>query len=402
MTEALVEKVSLVRKHRQAKLVAKGVKFSSKGKSYLVKAKKEIILSAGAFGSPQILELSGIGSPKILKENRIKVLYPNENVGENLQDHMMVPLGFEVADGQVTAEAFQDVKIFNAAFAQYIQNRTGPLSTGLCSSALLSYEQILLGPSKKKTPKGLEEALAFSRRAGHPGLAYQYELTRAKLLDPAEAVAQHIFTALGFTPSLGDNPRAYFGNTSPGSYLTLLGVIEHPFSRGSVHINSSNPFSYPRIDPNYLGAEVDLEVFADIMLHLQTIARAEPLASLLKNKGHVFQPGYFELDESNVRAHIKNTQNSEYHPCGTCSMSPRGKGGVVNERLRVYGTSNLRVVDASIFPLQVRANRKCPVTSSMAFCGSKVSGTDIGLNIVQSLVYAVAEKAADLIKEDAS
>lgn len=351
--------------------MAEGVKFSSKGKSYLVKARKEIILSAGAFGSPQILELSGIGSPKILRENRIKVLYPNENVGENLQDHMMVPLGFEVADGQVTAEAFRDVKIFNDALGQYIQNRTGPLSTGLCSSALLSYEQILLGPPKKKIPKGLEEALACGRRAGHPGLAYQYELTRAKLLDPTEAVAQHVFTALGFTPSLGDNPRAYFGNTSPGSYLTLLGVIEHPFSRGSVHINSSNPFSYPRIDPNYLGAEVDLEVFADIMLHLQTVARAEPLASLLKNRGHVFQPGYFELNQSNVRAHIKNTQNSEYHPCGTCSMSPRGKGGVVNERLRVYGTSNLRVVDASIFPLQVRANRKFPVLSSMASVARK-------------------------------
>lgn len=347
-------------------LVADGVKFRTKGKSYIVKAKKEIILSAGTFGSPQILELSGIGSPRILKKNGIKVLYPNENVGENLQDHMLVPLGFEVADGQITAEALRDVKIFNDALAQYTQNRTGPLSTGLSSSALLSYEQILLGPHKKKIPKGLDEVLAFSRRAGHPGLARQYELTREKLLDPTEAVAQHAFTASGFTPSLGDNPRAYIGTTSPGSYLTLLGILEHQFSRGSVHINSSNPFAYPRIDPNYLGADVDLEVFADIMLHLQTIARAEPLASLLKKKGHVFQPGYFELTKSNVRAHIKNTQNSEYHPCGTCSMSPRGTGGVVNERLRVYGTSNLRVVDASIFPLHVRANRKFPLLCYVA------------------------------------
>lgn len=382
--------------------MAEGIKFSSKGKSYLVKARKEVILSAGAFGSPQILELSGIGSPKILKENGIKILYPNENVGENLQDHMMVPLGFEVADGQVTAEALRDVKVFNDVLAQYIQNGTGPLSTGICSSALLSYEQILLGGQKKKIPKGLEEALAFSRRAGHPGLAQQYELTRAKLLDPTEAVAQHVFVALGLTPSLGDNSRAYFGTTSPGSYFTLLGIVEHPFSRGSVHINSSNPFSYPRIDPNYLGAEVDLEVLADIMLHLQSIARAEPLASLLKKKGQVFQPSYFELNESNVRAHIKNTQNSEYHPCGTCSMSPRGKGGVVNERLRVYGTSNLRVVDASIFPLQVQANREFILTCSIGLCRPRVSGTDTDSNIVQSLVYAVAEKAADMLKEDAS
>lgn len=135
-------------------------------------------------------------------------------------------------------------------------------------------------------------------------------------------------------------------------------MLEHPFARGSVHIQSSNPIIYPQIDPNYLGAEIDLEVMADVMLQLQSVARAEPLASLLKNKGHVFQPGYFELNNSNVRAFIQNTLNSQYHPCGTCSMSPRGQGGVVDERLRVYGTSNLRVIDASIIPLLVRANRK--------------------------------------------
>ena len=345
------------RKYRQAKLVADGVKFSIKGKSYIVKARKEIILSAGAFGSPQILELSGIGSPKILKENGIKVLYSNENVGENLQDHMMVPLGFEVADGQFTGEALRDEKIFNDALAQYIKNHTGPLSAGACSSALLSYEQLLLGPFKKKIPKGLDQLRTLSLQAGHPGLAHQYQLTREKLLDPTEATAQHIFVVLGLDPSRGNDAKAYLGTTLPGSYFTILGVLEHQFSRGSVHIKSSNPFTHPRIDPNYLGADADLEVLADIMLHLQTIARAEPLASLLKEKGQVFQPGYFELNESNVRAHIKSTQNSEYHPCGTCTMSPRRKGGVVDERLRVYGTSNLRVVDASIFPLQVRANR---------------------------------------------
>lgn len=358
LTEAFVEKVSFIRQDGQAKLVADGVKFRNNGKSYVVRARKEIILSAGAFGSPQILELSGIGSPKILKENGIQVLYPNEHVGENLQDHLMVPLGFEAADGQITGEVFRDQKFFDDALAQYIKNHTGPLSVGLCSSALLSYEQILPPSQKKKIPKGLDQVLSFSRQADHAGQAQQYQLTREKLLDPREATTQHVFVASGFSPSSGDDPKAYFGNVSPGSYFTLFGVLEHQFSRGSVHINSSNPFAHPQIDPNYLGAVVDLEVLADIMLHLQSIARAEPLASLLKRKGHVFQPGYFELNESNVRTHIKNAQNSEYHPCGTCSMSPREKGGVVDERLRVYGTSNLRVVDASIFPLQVRANRK--------------------------------------------
>lgn len=402
MTEALVEKVLFVRKDSQAKLVADGVRFATKGKSYVVKAKKEILLSAGVFGSPQILELSGIGSPRILKENKIKLLYANENVGENLQDHMLVPLGFEVADGQITGEAFRDEKVFNDALAQYIKNHTGPLSTGVCSSALLSYEQLLFAPKQNKIPKGLDQLSILSRQAGHPGLAHQYQLTRDKLLDPGEATAQHVFLTIGLTPLQGAIPKLLFGTTSPGSYLTLLGVLEHQFSRGSVHINSSSPFAYPRIDPNYLGADIDLEVLADIMLHLQTIARAEPFASLLKHKGQVFQPGYSELNESNVRAHIKNTQSSEYHPCGTCSMSPRQKGGVVNERLRVYGTSNLRVIDASIFPLHVRANSKFSIVHCSFNCVSRWFPALTGVDIVQSLVYAVAEKAADLLKEDAS
>lgn len=136
-----------------------------------------------------------------------------------------------------------------------------------------------------------------------------------------------------------------------GSYINIVGILTHPFSRGSVHIQSSDPTVYPVVDPNYLA--VDLEILADILLHMQTVARTEPLASLLKGKWTVYQPGFFELSEENVRAHVKNTMGSE---CGTCSMNPRDKGGVVDERLKVYGTDNLTVVDASIFPLQVRAN----------------------------------------------
>lgn len=358
LTEALVEKVFFSRQGYKRDLLATGVKFSTKDRSYVVRARKEIILSAGAFGSPKILELSGIGSSKILKENNISVLYHNENVGENLQDHVLIPLGFEAADGQITAEAFRDEKYFNDALIEYTTNHTGPLSTGPCSSALLSYEQLLPTSQKKKIPKGLDQLWTPGRQAAHPGLALQNQLTREKLLDPTEATAQHVALTGGVNTSQIANANAFLSNTSPGSYLTLFGVLEHPFSRGTVHVKSSDPTVYPTIDPNYLGEEADLEVLADIMLHLQSIARAEPLASLLKGKGQVFQPGYSELNENNVRAQVKNTLGTEYHPCCTCTMSPRHRGGVVNDRLRVYGTHNLRVVDASIFPLQVRANSK--------------------------------------------
>lgn len=356
LTEALVEKVVFKSSKRHETLVASGLKFRAQGKNYVVKAMKEVILSAGAFESSKILELSGIGSAKILKEKNITVLYENRNVGENLQDHPMIPLGFEVADGQFTSDAFRlNVDLFNAALATYVANHTGPLSGPLSSSALLSYQQIQPASNKNKIPKGIDNILTPEQAASNPGLAHQLALTRRKTLDPKEATAQELVLPAGTTPGETEMVKLW-SSTGPGSYLSIFGVLEHPFSRGSVHIASSDPQVYPLIDPNYLGETVDLEIFADILLHLQAVARTEPLASLLKGKGHVYQPGSYELDESNVRAYIKKALSSEYHPIGTCSMLPRHKGGVVNERLRAYGTKNLRVVDASIFPLHVRAN----------------------------------------------
>ena len=101
-----------------------------------------------------------------------------------------------------------------------------------------------------------------------------------------------------------------------------------------------------------------------------------PLSTLLVNNGTALQTPYTKLNPSNVESEVKRLLQTEYHPVGTCSMLPRHKGGVVDPQLKVYGVNNLRVVDASIFPLLPRAN-------------------------LQSLVYAVAERAADWIKEEA-
>lgn len=291
LTEALVEKVVFDRKSRSKKLIATGVKFYSNSKSFVVKAKKEVILSGGAFGSPQILELSGIGSKELLTKNGIDLLYENDNVGENLQDHMLVPLGFEVADGQFTFDALDDKTVLDAAIAEYVTNRTGVLSGILCSSAVLSYKQILPAEEKAKIPTGINKALTRSEIRLRPGLTHQYRLTRDKTLDSREASAQELFLQAGLNVDAGADSTRLGTPAQPGSYFSMLGVLEHPFSRGSVHINDSDPTVYPIIDPNYFGAEVDLEILADIMLHVQRVARAEPLASLLKNKVRYSNPG---------------------------------------------------------------------------------------------------------------
>lgn len=377
LTNALVEKIIFApQKDRNEPLVATGLKFTSQGRSYIASAKREVIISAGAFQSPQLLELSGIGNKHLLKSHGIPVLKDNPNVGENLQDHLLVPIGFQAAPGEPTGESLRNPVVFQAALELYKVNHTGPFSTG-GPSALISYSQVL--SSFKETPHS-QNRLAKTPLGGNkiPGLRQQHELTLQKLLDPNEASAQELLFAGGVSPQYAYNGSLLFSvdpTTSPDNYITLFGVLVHPFSRGTVHITTADATVPPAINPNYLSHPYDILITSAITLHLQTIVQTPPLSSHFLKAGTVYQPGYHPLTQGNVAAHVKSTFSSEYHPLGTCSMLPLDKGGVVDKRLKVYGTKNLRVVDASIFPLMVRGN-------------------------LQTLVYAVAERAADWIKEE--
>ncbi|KAF3902575.1 hypothetical protein ABW21_db0207473 [Orbilia brochopaga] len=361
-TGALVKKIVLTK--QRGKDVATGIEFIKDGAVTTVHAAKEVILSAGSFGSPQILELSGIGKSSLLRRHGIPVVVDNPNVGENLQDHTYVPLGFEVEEGIFTLDSFRDEAVFNAALQQYLTEKTGPISVSGASSALLSLPQIAgktykLPRYKTPTYQG-------------PGLAEQYDLQFEDLYK--EAVAQELTIGAGINPIWQNDTSKLFNSGLPtGNFLSILSVLEHPFSRGSVHIASADPATYPVIDPKYLSHPLDIKILSKIVLHVQKVARTAPLSSVLKNGGRKYQPGYREITEDNVEAWIKTALQSEFHPSGTCSMLPRAKGGVVDAKFRVYGVQGLRVVDASVFPLLVRAN-------------------------IQSLVYAVAERAADFIK----
>jgi choline dehydrogenase len=160
-----------------------------------------------------------------------------------------------------------------------------------------------------------------------------------------------------------------------GNFFTFLGVLEHPFSRGSTRIKSADQNVCPSTDPRYLSHPFDLAVLSKIALHLQVIAKTPPLSTLLVNNGTSYQPGYYALNENNFGDLIKKNLQSEYHPAGTCAVLSRDEGGVVDAKFKVYGADGLRVVDASIFPMLPRGN-------------------------LQTLVYAIAERAADWIKED--
>ena len=140
LTGALVTKVILSPANEP--LIATGVTFTVDGENYTVSASREIILCAGAFQSPQLLELSGIGNAELLKSKGIEVLYDNPNVGENLQDHVYVPVGFEAASGEATFESLRNQTVLAEAVAEYTINHTGPLAAGT-SNTYVSFSQTL-------------------------------------------------------------------------------------------------------------------------------------------------------------------------------------------------------------------------------------------------------------------
>ena len=330
----------------------------------------EVILCAGVMQSPQILELSGIGSPELLRSHNIEPVVDLPQLGENLQDHVMVGVSFETNDIP-TFDSFRDPQVAGAAFAEYQQNKTGPLAMATFSAAFLPCMDFL-GEEGEKDLKELFERYLEGNDIDikSPSQTQQHKLIRSIIKDPSQTSVQYLFFPAQLSPTQLPLPVSSEARTA--HYITFFASLSHPFSRGSVHITSLDSTDPPSIDPHYFSHPLNVEIMARHLKHLSTIIATDPLASLLKPNGRHIPT---DIDLSNLDAARKLTELgfSTCHPCGTCAMMPRELGGVVDQRLRVHGVGNVRVVDASVFPMVPRGN-------------------------IQSSVYAVAERAADMIK----
>ncbi|KAL8727736.1 MAG: hypothetical protein Q9166_005849 [cf. Caloplaca sp. 2 TL-2023] len=325
LTNALVSRINFQpQKDENNNVVATGLTYTSDGTTYTANATREVLITAGTFQSPQLLELSGIGSSAVLNKYGIPVLYDNPAVGENLQDHLLVPLGFEAAPGESTQEDFRNLSLVQQALELYATDHTGPLAAST-PTAYLSYKQLLglLLPSQQ--PPMPRRPTAQIASGTSQGYAKQSQLTLNKLLTSNEAAAQMLFIPGGTTPSDVSNTSIFLQTDLPGKYFTLFGVLEHPFSRGFVHINSPDVNIKPTIDPKYLSNPLDLIVINTIVLAMQRIAQTAPLSTHLAANGTILQPGFpSPLSIKNVADLVKKSYSSEYHPLGTCAMAPRG------------------------------------------------------------------------------
>lgn len=392
VTSALVTKIHFSDdKDENGNLAATSVSYMLDGKPHTATATKEIVLAAGALQTPKLLELSGIGSAALLNSFDIPVLVDNENVGENLQDHIDCGFSFEVADGVKTMDDLvrQDGAAIGTAMGAYMTSQSGPFATGgNFSGGILPVVEFL--GKEGNLSEELDELLVECGNDDDDKRAFtksHTEFVHELLKTPTEGSAGFFsYAALGnFIPETGagdiigkenSNSDDLIGVAEPGNFVTIACMLLHPLSRGNVHVSSSSPTSSPKIDPRYFSHPLDLEILSRHVRYISKIVSSAPLSTLLKPSGRKNHGAPDDLNDLDaIKEYVKKAALSAWHPTSTCAMLPLEKGGVVSEKLVVYGTRNLRIVDASVFPLSTRGN-------------------------CQTTVYAVAEKAADLIKGD--
>lgn len=363
VTGALVHRILFEKESSSGDIVAKAVVYETAGETREVKIGREVILAAGAFGTPQLLELSGIGDATLLREQGIEVVYNNPGVGENLQDHIRAGISFE---GTQAAAGGHPPLSKEEAEKLYVENRSGPWAD---MAAWMFAYMPLAGLSSPKEMQQLEstyrKCLETRDKESSESVRKHYDFMERTLFSSAEASATSYLIRKAVTPV----PVA---ELEAGKNVTFCAMLSHPLSRGSVHIRSPKADEKPAVTFNYYRNPFDLEVHACHMLVLQALAQNSALTPMIKPNGARWPP---QLDLESAKRFLRETATTNYHPCGTCSMIPEKDGGVVDPRLRVYGAANVRVVDASIFPIIPRGN-------------------------IISTVYAVAEKGADIILQD--
>jgi choline dehydrogenase len=275
----------------------------------------EVILSAGAFASPQLLMLSGIGDERDLKPHGIRLLHHLPGVGKNLQDHLFYPVS-STANWQGGQN--HHIKPLNqlAALAKYLVFKKGAFTIG-------PLEAVAFG-STSLSPERVDYQLHFASL--QIGNSYQWDLYDIK--------------------SFPVNEDGY----------TILPTLLRPKSRGAVSLKSPYAKDYPVIQPNFLEAEDDRRVLIEAGRKALEVMQAPAFDACRKE---IILPVDTASDDAWL-LHIQKSMETVYHPVGTCKMG-HDEMAVVDDRLRVHGVEGLRVVDASIMPTIVSGNTNAPV-----------------------------------------
>ena len=412
LADALVQNITM--EQRNGKWIATGARFLHTQKEHVVHVSGEVILCGGSISSPQILELSGIGNPSVLEASGVDCKVPNANVGENLQDHMMTAMIYEIDRSITTLEDLRaDPDRTAAANEEYASKASGPLTTVPSSISYLPFTHFI---ATTELSAMTSELLDNEARAHYPYRQHDKIIT-SRLTHPQNVgQIEYNFDVSNYSP--------YYKSEPGKKYATMLMMLQYPFSRGASHIpptmlavagRKATSNDKPIIDPKYYGGQggkIDFECMVRSQQFAAKICRTAPLSDIIMKRVFpseamgdncqtsdvIFSGSTYatssdkdgvgntstaeggtvaaEEAEADLDDWVRSTTMTDWHPVGTCSMGPSvAAGGVVDCRLRVHGVERLRVCDASVMPLQISAH-------------------------LQATVYAIGEKGAEMIKED--
>jgi choline dehydrogenase len=290
---------------------AVGVEFRTPNGPATAHATREVIVSGGAYGSPQLLQLSGVGPAQHLTDLGIKVVHDMPGVGSNLQDHFNTYCTYRISKDLSLNALHYSLRHRLVAGAQYVFLRAGPMSgNGMYVGALV------------RSDKRLER----------PDL--QFNISAWSTIDrTADGIISHPFPGISISP-----------------------VHLAPEGRGTVRLKNSDPLAPPEIKFNFLRSDSDMRVMIEGVRIARGIARQNALQQLVVEET---APGVTVQTDEEIAADVRQRGVSNLHPVGTCGMG-QGPMAVVDSRLKVHGIAGLRVVDASIMPVIVAGNTNAP------------------------------------------
>jgi len=281
-----------------------GIEYRQGAATRTAYADGEVILAGGAFNSPQLLQLSGVGPADLLRSHGIDVIADMPGVGSDLQDHLQVRMQFRCTEPITANDVINNWRHRYGAGIRYILTRKGLLSVG----------------------------------AGYAGAFFK---TRPDLATPDVQIHFLIFS----TETAGAAVHPFSGFMASVCQL-------RPDSRGFVRIKSSDPSMPPAIQPRYLTARSDCDTVVAGLKQLRRVMNQPVMRRLIAEER---APGEKVVSDADLLAFARNTGTTVYHPTSTCRMGPDA-AAVVDERLRVRGFERLRVIDASIMPTVVSGN----------------------------------------------
>jgi choline dehydrogenase len=313
------------------------------------RARNEVIVSMGAFHTPQLLMVSGIGPSAELAKVGVQPVHINENVGQHLDDHSVFSIMARATSNSSTTSMSSTPDNLQAAQAEFFNNLTGPYTapSGVTNGF------------KKLSVEELESIGAGA--VIESGLANQSHI-------------EFLFETVWY-PWI---PTPYYTALPNESYISITASSMVQLSRGNITLRTSSMSDAPLINPNYYDHETDGIMGVHSFRYLRGILRHPSLAqyTIGDNAGEVSPgPEVADDDDEAILEYIKNNTIPNWHASGTARMRPEADGGVVDSRLKVYGVDGLRVIDCSIIPVLPDAN-------------------------ILASVYMIAEKGAELIKED--